>query len=137
MCNIGFIGQGKYSWKTHSLIAEVWSSMFQRSYSKKFHLKNPTYKNCSVDKRWHNFQNFATDYERMYPKNAIEKFHLDKDILVPGNKIYGPDTCCFVPKEINDLFRKNCALDPIKVKKLANKWKDFISPDCYQKLIEI
>ena len=31
-------------------------------------------------------------------------YHLDKDILVKGNKVYSPETCCFVPQEINSLL---------------------------------
>ena len=30
--------------------------------------------------------------------------NLDKDILYKGNKVYSPDTCCIVPKNINTLF---------------------------------
>lgn len=29
---------------------------------------------------------------------------IDKDILVPGNKNYSPETCCFVPAKINTLL---------------------------------
>ena len=32
---------------------------------------------------------------------------LDKDILVPGNKIYGPDTCLIVRPSVNCWFRSN------------------------------
>lgn len=32
--------------------------------------------------------------------------HLDKDILIKGNKIYSPNTCIFVPQKINSLFTK-------------------------------
>ena len=29
---------------------------------------------------------------------------LDKDILFKGNKVYSPETCCFVPHAVNTLF---------------------------------
>ena len=35
--------------------------------------------------------------------------NLDKDILIKGNKIYSPETCIFVPKNINLLFVKSDA----------------------------
>ena len=31
-------------------------------------------------------------------------YEIDKDIMVPGSKLYSPETCCFVPKKINLLF---------------------------------
>ena len=33
-----------------------------------------------------------------------EVMNLDKDILIKGNKLYSPNTCCFVPKRLNILF---------------------------------
>lgn len=97
---LGSIGVGKYNSYTHIKIYCVWTSMFERCYSQNFHKKKPTYIGCSVDERWFNFQNFAEWYEQNY----IDGYHLDKDILIRGNKIYGPDTCCFVPVEINNLL---------------------------------
>ena len=32
--------------------------------------------------------------------------NLDKDILIKNNKIYSPETCVFVPHDINSLFTK-------------------------------
>lgn len=43
-------------------------------------------------------------FAEWYKKNYIENFHLDKDILCKDCKIYSPETCCFVPQEINNLF---------------------------------
>ena len=53
---------------------------------------------------------------------------LDKDILVKGNKIYSPETCMFVPQNINKLFTKSNKIRgkyPIGVyfNKNANKFK--------------
>lgn len=81
-------------------IYKYWVSMFIRCYDSSVHEKQPTYAECSIDERWHNFQNYIT----WYNDNYIEGYQVDKDILVKGNKIYGPDTCCFVPREINVLF---------------------------------
>jgi len=103
--NIGFIGIGKHKAKINGKLSKsymTWSHMLQRCYSKKYQEKQPTYKGCTVDKRWYNFQVFAEWYENNY----IEDFHLDKDILFKENKIYSPENCCFVSQEVNNLFTK-------------------------------
>ncbi len=102
---IGYLGVGKYTSKNNKYYI-IWITMFQRCYNKQVQLKQPTYLGCTIDKIWHNFQNFAEWCE----KNYVEGFQLDKDILIKGNKIYGPETCCFVPQEINKLFTKSNAL---------------------------
>jgi hypothetical protein len=62
--------------------------------------RSPSYKGCTVDLRWVH----ASGFKQWFDKHYIEGYHLDKDILVPGNKVYGPDNCCFVPPEINYLL---------------------------------
>lgn len=97
--NTGYLGIGKYNSKNNPYY-QIWVSMIRRCYSKE--LKFSTYVDCSVDEKWHNFQNFAEWCE----KNYVDSFALDKDILIKRNKIYSENTCCFVPSEINNLFTK-------------------------------
>ena len=100
--NLFFMGFGKYNSVSHKKYHNVWHSMIRRCYCNKYQLKYPTYIGCLVVEKWYNFQVFAEWCEQNY----VEDFVLDKDILIKGNKIYGPDTCCFVPQEINALFTK-------------------------------
>lgn len=97
---VGYIGIGRYSEGKHSKIHDRWNKMLYRSYCEKYHRTRPTYKNVIVCSEWHNFQNFAAWYE----ENYREGWQLDKDILIKGNKIYSPETCCFVPPYINTVL---------------------------------
>lgn len=100
------LGHGEYNSKTNYDAYSIWSNMLTRCYSPKYHQTRKTYILCSVCKEWLNFQNFAKWY---YQQNIGEGWALDKDIIKKGNKIYSPNTCCFVPVEINSLFTKaNC-----------------------------
>ena len=115
---VGYIGEGKYSRKTHLKIYKCWQKMLQRCYDPYYINKFPTYIYCIVCEEWHNFQNFASWYEENYYECNDERMELDKDILVKNNKIYSPSTCIFVPQRINYLFtkRQNCRGDyPIGV----------------------
>ena len=78
--------------------------MLERCYSQKTQEKHTTYKECSVSEEWYNFQNFAEWMDKNYNYETMQKWHLDKDILFKGNKIYSPERCAFVPQEINVLF---------------------------------
>ena len=97
-----YIGKGKYD-STYKKFYKLWYSMKKRCYNYEIQKKYQTYIDCSVISEWHNFQNFAKWCEINY----VEGFQLDKDILVKRNKIYSPDTCCFVPIEINNFFVKH------------------------------
>jgi hypothetical protein len=108
---VGFIGIGKYKTKEednskHNKFYITWRNMIERCNSENYKQQYPSYNNCSTDEYWHNFQNFAKWYEENYNPEIMEGWHLDKDILVKGNKVYSPETCCFVPNEINSFFVK-------------------------------
>jgi hypothetical protein len=76
-----------------------------------------------MDNRWHNFQNFAQWYYKNY-KPYMQGWHLDKDFLVKGNKVYSPETCCLLPNEINCLmlFPKNSTKLSVGVSRVKDKF---------------
>lgn len=82
---------------------KVWYAMLQRCYRECYD-KKPTYLQCEVCDEWLCFENFEKWYDKNFYQIKNEKMHLDKDILVQGNKMYSPDTCVFVPQKINVLF---------------------------------
>jgi len=110
VCGIGFLGVGKYktsSSKKKTKFYTHWINMLKRCYSEKCHIKQPTYKETTICEEWKCFQVFAKWHEDSWKPWMDRTWQLDKDILLKGNKIYSPETCCFVPAEINKMFVKN------------------------------
>lgn len=122
----------------HKKSYKVWSSMITRCYSKKYHKRQPTYKDCEVCKEWLCFENFEKWFNENYYEIKNEKVCLDKDILVKNNKIYSPNTCCFVPQAINNYYKcnNNYNKEYIGIRKkhiqdLAIKYKNYINKKVY------
>lgn len=107
VCGVGYYGIGKYNYTNNQKIYTSWQNMIKRCYNEKIQEKQASYKDVIVCEEWKCFQNFAEWYEDNYNYETMQGWHIDKDILVKGNKIYSPETCCFVPLEINSLFVKN------------------------------
>jgi len=107
---VGYIGDGEYRSRIkgkNTSVYDSWKNMLRRSYDLDYHDRYPTYIGCSVVDEWHNFQVYAKWYNNQ-PNNKAG-FHLDKDLRIGGNKAYGPDTCSFVPQQINKLLNDHAA----------------------------
>ena len=105
VCGIGFNSGGNYETslnKKQLKVYKLWAAMMNRCYNPIYLKQKPNYIGCAVCEEWHDFQNFAKWFysERFH----IFKYELDKDILIKGNKIYSPETCCLVPHSINMLI---------------------------------
>ena len=96
---------GKYKSRIDGKVTKAhttWYSVLRRAYCPKYHVRQPTYIGCSVSDEWLDFQDFADWFENHEYSNR--GYHLDKDLLIPGNKIYAPDRCAFVPRQLNNLI---------------------------------
>lgn len=89
--------------KLRKKAVETWHSMFKRCYSERVHEGYPTYQKCEVSPLWYNLQNFA----KFFLENYRPKWELDKDLLVKGNRTYGPETCVYLPRSINGYIKTN------------------------------
>lgn len=77
-----------------------WKDLIRRCYSSKFHESNPTYFDCEVCDSWLSFMNFKSWMETQEWNNL----ELDKDLLVPFNRIYSPETCIFIDARLNSFL---------------------------------
>ena len=83
----------------------TWSEMLKRCYSDRYQSLKPTYKGCSVCGEWLIFSAFKKWMKTQDWKGK----HLDKDILIPDNKIYSPESCIFISVTLNNLLGSNDA----------------------------
>lgn len=80
----------------------AWQNMLRRCYD----TKQPYYKNyeaCEVHEDFRRFQDFA-DWAVYQVGFNCDGFQLDKDVIGRGSAIYSPETCAFLPYQINSLF---------------------------------
>ena len=113
ICGVGYLGEGRYTTKILYPDGKyyqcpqyiVWNAMIKRCYFDNEKDLHPSYYHITtVCEEWKNFQVFARWYDDNFYDIGEGRMHLDKDILVPGNKVYSPETCIFVPQRINMMF---------------------------------
>jgi hypothetical protein len=76
---------------------EAWTGMLERCYSKKYLERKPSYIGTSVCNEWL----YASAFKKWMEQQDWRDKCLDKDIIVPGSKLYSPDTCAFVLNATN------------------------------------
>ena len=100
---VGYFGVGMFRSQdrknsgVRSLEYRTWKAMIERCYT--VTSTDNTYTDCTVCDEWHNFQTFALWY--VSTGYYGYGYHLDKDLLIPNNKVYSPETCCMLPGVLN------------------------------------
>ena len=108
VCGVGIVGTkykiSEYGRDTKEYV--LWKSMLVRCYSTALKKRYPTYEYCTVSE---NFKHYEYFYEWCNKQIGFdnEGWHLDKDLLIKGNKVYSESTCVFLPAEINSLLVKS------------------------------
>lgn len=82
---------------------KAWSNMLTRCYYVPNGRSSPLYIGCAVCEEWLTFSNFKAWME----KQDWQGKHLDKDLLIVGNKVYSPEACAFVDPSINAFVLDN------------------------------
>lgn len=79
---------------------DLWANMLKRCYC-----KHPQqYVGVTVDPRWHSFLQFMNSIQEVPGFTEWVKdtsMHLDKDIRVPGSRLYSASTCMFISASDN------------------------------------
>lgn len=95
-----------------------------------------SYQDVLVSSEFANFQKFA-EWCISQPGHDKKGWHLDKDLLSkPNDRMYSPETCCFLPAAINIALR-NRVRNANKIRQLAEFHKDELSPLVYEALLKI
>lgn len=100
------VGENDFGECAYSFVSyKKWVSMLRRCYESSYNVTNETYNDCYVCDEWKLYSNFRRWFDD--PINGyMEGYHLDKDLLFKGNKVYSPTTCCFLPHEINQTLAR-------------------------------
>lgn len=105
VCGVGVNDRKYLMWVNGKPTKEydLWNSLLKRCYNPKYQQEKPTYVGCSVSE---NFKSYSYFHEWVQKQIGfgLDNFHLDKDLLLRGNKVYSEDTCLFLPMELNALL---------------------------------
>lgn len=114
---VGFIGYGRFvpgekrlqdgQERLNKYIHRHWRHVLERTIGGR-DIKR--YDDCSVTTDWYDLQTFAEWAVEQKNSTKTEEngrlYHLDKDMVCKGNRVYCPEYCVFIPNEVNAFYTK-------------------------------
>jgi len=108
---VGYLGNSKdfRNLEFYNIYYSNWSAMLNRCYN----IKCDKYSNYGgsgifVDERWHNFENYIIDMERIpqyhLAKRDIKNYSVDKDYY--SSNCYSKETCVWLERKENMIYKK-------------------------------
>lgn len=85
--------------KVNKRLQSIWAGMNQRCGNKSG--RAPAY--TDVTNEFTSYEEFAV-WAAGQIGFDMDGWEIDKDVLIKGNRVYGPNTCIFLPVELNVLF---------------------------------
>lgn len=92
---------GKYGKKKRKYLYDMYRDLVRRIITPNGKNEVDCYLEVSLDERWNTYEKFL-DWVFGDPDNNFHWFYqIDKDLLDQRSKVYGPDTCIFLPQQLN------------------------------------
>ena len=143
---VGYISSSKDHPAQKEAVGEpysVWNNMIERCYSGKY--KN--YSDVEVCEQWKDYTKFKSWVKTTQRGNRFG-WAIDKDLMNGEQRIYSPETCVFLPAEINFMlsnkrhlieldFSRSYPFKVYKLRLLVEKHKYNLQPKVYNYLDEI
>lgn len=109
---VGYIGYGHNpKCEEDRKLTKTWSGVLQRCYDPLWKDRHKSYEHVKCSEDFLCASNFIKWGKSQIGYNSTDDFGkpfaLDKDILIKGSIMYSPETCAFVPREINNLILSN------------------------------
>jgi hypothetical protein len=109
----------------------LWKRILERCYSPQYKKRYPAYIGVTMHSDWHRFSKFK-EWVDNQPQKDWRDLYLDKDLRVKDNRVYGPDTCCFLTHQENSIFKPSIV--PLGC---ASYKKDVVRKSPWQSVSEI
>ena len=117
-----------------------WFDMKQRCTSPRSQAVRPQYVGCELEVEWLNYDTYLTWAERqvgfLQRDEEGKIFQLDKDLLGAGR--YGPETCVFLPQQVNKFLTGSRGNEHVGCSLMASgKWRVTIRDPFLEKNVHL